>query len=66
MQEWDAGRAGATSTGLRMNYYKTTVSIVREHPWLGVGTRGFVTAYRDKVRGAGLPAALSCAVIQGT
>jgi len=55
MQEWDAGRAGATSTGLRMNYYKTTVSIVREHPWLGVGTRGFVTAYRDKVRGTGLP-----------
>ncbi|HYI86555.1 MAG TPA: O-antigen ligase family protein [Burkholderiales bacterium] len=56
MQDWDAGRnAHKTSTGLRMNYYKTTVSIVREHPWLGVGTRGFVTAYRDKVRGTGLP-----------
>jgi O-antigen ligase len=30
---------------------------VREHPWLGGGTRGFVTAYRDKVRGTGLPEA---------
>jgi heptosyltransferase III len=55
MQEWDAGRSGLTSTGSRMNYYKTTVSIVREHPWLGVGTRGFVTAYREKVHGTGLP-----------
>ena len=55
LQEWDAGRAGETSTGLRMNYYKTTASIVRDHPILGVGTGGFVSAYREKVRGTELP-----------
>jgi len=55
MQEWDAGRADATSTGLRMNYYKTTVALIREHPWLGLGTRGFISAYREKVRGTSLP-----------
>jgi len=55
MQAWEKGGAGETSTGLRMNYYKTTASIVREHPLLGVGTGGFVAAYREKVRGTDLP-----------
>jgi ADP-heptose:LPS heptosyltransferase/O-antigen ligase len=55
LQEWDAGRAGETSTGLRMNYYRTTASIVRDHPILGVGTGGFIAAYRDKIRGTSLP-----------
>jgi predicted lipopolysaccharide heptosyltransferase III len=55
MQDWDAGGAQGTSTGLRMNYYRTTASIVREHPLFGVGTGGFIAAYRDKVRGTGLP-----------
>jgi O-antigen ligase len=54
-EEWQAGRAGDTSTGLRMNYYKTTAAIVREHPLLGVGTGGFVHAYREKIRGTNLP-----------
>ena len=55
LQEWDAGRAGETSTGLRMNYYKITASIVRDHPILGVGTGGFISAYREKMRGTALP-----------
>jgi O-antigen ligase len=54
-REWEAGRGGDTSTGLRMNYYKTTAAIVREHPVLGVGTGGFVSAYREKIRGTSLP-----------
>jgi O-antigen ligase len=54
-EEWQAGRAGDTSTGLRMNYYKTTAAIVRDHPLLGVGTGGFVPAYREKIRGTNLP-----------
>jgi O-antigen ligase len=53
--EWEAGRGGETSTGLRMNYYKTTAAIVRDHPVLGVGTGGFVHAYREKIRGTSLP-----------
>jgi O-antigen ligase len=55
LREWEAGRGGDTSTGLRMNYYKTTAAIVREHPVLGVGTGGFVSAYREKIRGTSLP-----------
>jgi O-antigen ligase len=55
LHEWGAGRGDETSTGLRMNYYKTTAAIVREHPVLGVGTGGFVSAYREKIRGTNLP-----------
>jgi O-antigen ligase len=55
LRDWTAGHGGDTSTGLRMNYYKTTVAIVREHPVLGVGTGGFVSAYREKIRGTKLP-----------
>lgn len=54
-REWSAGRGDETSTGLRMNYYKTAAAIVREHPVLGVGTGGFVSAYREKIRGTSLP-----------
>jgi O-antigen ligase len=54
-REWEVGRALETSTGLRMNYYKTSISIVRDHPLLGVGTGGFVSAYREKIRGTNLP-----------
>jgi O-antigen ligase len=55
LTEWGAGRGGETSTGLRMNYYKTTAAIVRDNPMLGVGTGGFVHAYREKIRGTTLP-----------
>jgi O-antigen ligase len=51
---WNAGH-GDTSTGLRMNYYKTTAAIIRDHPVLGVGTGGFTIAYREKIRGTDLP-----------
>lgn len=55
LQQWRAGRGHETSTGLRMNYYKTTVSIIRDAPVFGVGTGGFVGAYSTKVRGTDLP-----------
>ena len=37
-----------------MNYYKTTAAIIRDHPVIGVGTGGFVIAYREKIRGTDL------------
>jgi O-antigen ligase len=55
LRAWAPGRADATSTGLRMHYYNTTAAIVREHPVFGVGTGGFVSAYREKIRGTKLP-----------
>jgi O-antigen ligase len=58
LRDWNAGRAHPeSSTGLRMNYYKTTAAIIRDHPVLGVGTGGFVIAYREKIRGTNLPEA---------
>jgi O-antigen ligase len=44
-----------TSTAIRLNYYRTTAAIVRDHPALGVGTGGFVSAYREKIKGTDLP-----------
>jgi len=58
LRDWNAGRADPeSSTGQRMNYYKTTAAIIRDHPVLGVGTGGFAVAYREKIRGTDLPEA---------
>jgi O-antigen ligase len=58
LQQWRAGHSGPESSmGQRMNYYKTTAAIIRDHPVLGVGTGGFAIAYREKTRGTGLPEA---------
>jgi O-antigen ligase len=54
-QQWNAAGGHSTSTAIRMNYYKTTLAIIRDAPLIGVGTGGFVGAYRDKVRGTDLP-----------
>lgn len=55
LRQWSEGGAGETSMGLRMNYYKTTLAIVRDNPVLGVGTGGFEAAYREKIKGTDLP-----------
>lgn len=58
LRDWNAGRAHPeSSTGRRMNYYKTTAAIIRDHPVLGVGTGGFAIAYREKIRGTDVPEA---------
>lgn len=54
LAEWREGR-GDTSTGLRMDYYRTSLEIIRQHPLVGVGTGGFVHAYREQVAGSGRP-----------
>jgi O-antigen ligase len=58
LRDWDAGRADPeSSTGVRMNNYKTTAAIIHDNPIMGVGTGGFVVAYREKIRGTDLPEA---------
>jgi O-antigen ligase len=54
MRETRAQR-NETSSSIRLNYYRTTAAIVRDHPVLGVGTGGFVSAYRDQIKGTDLP-----------
>jgi len=47
----DQTAAFSDSVGLRMEWYKNSLEIVRDHPVLGVGTGGFPKAYADKVKG---------------
>src|SRR6185295_7873110 len=42
---WRPGVAAGTSVGLRLEFYRNTVEIVKHHPLLGVGTGGFFKAY---------------------
>jgi len=54
VRDWEkgdeAGRGGEASMGIRMNYYKTAIAILREHPWIGVGTGGYIRAYEARVK----------------
>jgi len=42
-----------SSLGLRLEYYRLTFEIIREHPLAGVGTGGFPKAYAEKARERG-------------
>jgi O-antigen ligase len=49
--EWQPGRSTVDSSiGLRLDFYRNSLDIVREHPLIGVGTGGFPKAYADRVR----------------
>ncbi|HMJ49747.1 MAG TPA: O-antigen ligase family protein, partial [Burkholderiales bacterium] len=42
------------SVGLRMEWYRNSLSIIRDHPVFGVGTGGFAKVYADKFQGSSL------------
>ena len=48
---WKPGHAATSSSGLRMDYYTNSLKIIRDHPFLGVGTGGFALAYTEKIKG---------------
>jgi O-antigen ligase len=54
---WQSGMHGnkGSSTGMRLDYYSNTLAIIAKHPWLGVGTGGFATAYDSVVAGTAMP-----------
>lgn len=54
VSQWRPGQADTTSAGLRLEFYRNSLAIVREHPLLGVGTGGFPRAYAEQVRGTGM------------
>lgn len=56
---WQHGSTIQTSTGIRLNGIAISLKIVREHPLLGVGVRGFPEAYRQQVSGTGLEPTLN-------
>ena len=54
---WEANQPQATSIGLRLEFYRNTLDIMRTHPLTGVGTGGFPKAYEQQVAGTGMVAA---------
>lgn len=47
---WQPGQGSLTSSGLRMDYYTNSLTIIRDHPLFGTGTGGFEKAYDEKIR----------------
>lgn len=50
-QQWKLDNGKATSTGERLDFYYNTLQIVRQQPWLGVGTGGYTAAFAKQTRG---------------
>lgn len=48
-----AAAARSSSVGLRLEYYRNTLEIIRQHPLTGTGTGGFRQAYAQQVEGTG-------------
>jgi O-antigen ligase len=53
VRQGSGDEATTTSTGLRLQFLRNSVAIIRDHPLRGVGTGGFAVAYAEKVRGTG-------------
>ncbi len=56
LRHWHRGQATeeTNSIGSRLEFYTNTLSIIRDHPFSGVGTGGFEAAYAGKVKGTGM------------
>lgn len=48
---WEYGRNVDTSIGDRLNFYATSMRIMRENPVFGVGLGGFPAAFREQAAG---------------
>jgi O-antigen ligase len=54
--QWHPNQLAAVgdSVGLRMEWYRNSLEIIRDHPVFGVGTGGFRQAYAEKIKGTGM------------
>jgi O-antigen ligase len=50
LEAWRPDEPAQASTGWRLEFYRTTLSIIADHPLTGVGTGGFAQAYAAKIR----------------
>jgi len=48
--EWRSGAPAQRSVAYRLEFYTNTLRIIEKHPFAGVGTGGFRTAYREQVQ----------------
>lgn len=53
LQQESADRPASTSAGYRMEFYRNTLTLIREHPVLGTGTGSFPAIYAALVAGTG-------------
>lgn len=62
VQNWKASESKgdpSSSMGTRLDFYKTSLLIIRDHPWIGTGTGGFGKAYEKEIAGTTLPFTLN-------
>lgn len=59
--DWQPGRAVTVSDsiGLRLEFSKNSLAIIRDHPVFGVGTGGFPAAYAEKIKNTGMVATVN-------
>ena len=50
-KNWQPAQAAQTSIGFRLEFYRNSLEIVREHPLVGTGTGSFRKVYADHVAG---------------
>ncbi len=50
-QTWQRGGEKDTSIGDRLSFYQNTLNIIKQQPWLGVGTGGLEAAYARQIQG---------------
>jgi O-antigen ligase len=53
VKAWRVDQPAQSSPALRLEFYRTTLSIIADHPVIGVGTGGFAQAYAEKVKDTG-------------
>jgi O-antigen ligase len=54
MSQYQPGEAPQGGVSERLQFYNNTLTLIRDHPILGVGTGGFVHAYAERVQGTGM------------
>ena len=59
LAEWQTDKPSTTSIGVRMEFYRGALQIVREHPVFGAGTGSFPAAYAEVVSGKNLNLAVN-------
>lgn len=55
IQGWQSQHVARNSMSDRMNFYTTTLKIIKDNPVFGVGTGGFEKAYGREIAASGLP-----------
>ena len=51
LHDWQPDAPSASSIGMRMEFYRSSVHIIREHPFFGSGTGSFPAVYAATVAG---------------